>query len=205
MKDGKALRLSEVKEMIRSFCAKHLNEEMEGYALKLCDELGRKRKLSMTRGKKEIWAASIVYAIARLNFLFDKENENYITADTICDFFEAKKSTVGNKATQIENACSLRLGAEGYCSKHITDSFSFVQTPDGFIFPKSMLGDRELAIEFIDGEEAEELNIFAAEQRRIGVRKAQERKAPRCRINRNEGEHKKKKGDDRQRSLFDDY
>ena len=82
--------------------------------------LGRKRKIDITRGKKEIWSASIIHTIARLNFLFDKQNENYITADTICDFFDTKKTTVGNKATQIEKECKLRMGAEGYCSKEIS-------------------------------------------------------------------------------------
>jgi len=65
--------------------------------------------------------------------------KNYITSDIICDFFEAKKSTVGNKATQIEKACNLGIGAEGYCSKEITDSFSFFKTTEGFILPKSMI------------------------------------------------------------------
>jgi hypothetical protein len=42
-------------------------------------------------GKIEIWAASIIYTIARLNFLFDKANGVYITPDIICDFFNTKK------------------------------------------------------------------------------------------------------------------
>ena len=137
-KNEKMVKINTIKEIIHDFCAKHLNEELESYALRLCDTIGRKRKLTITRGKKEIWAASIVYVIARLNFLFDKENEYYITTDTICNFFKTKKSTIGNKATQIEKACKLGLGAESYCSKHITDTFTFYQTPEGFIIPKNM-------------------------------------------------------------------
>ena len=94
-KNEKMVKINTIKEIIHDFCAKHLNEELESYALRLCDTIGRKRKLTITRGKKEIWAASIVYVIARLNFLFDKENEYYITTDTICDFFKTKKSTIG--------------------------------------------------------------------------------------------------------------
>jgi hypothetical protein len=205
-KNDKTLKINEIKEMIHGFCTKHLNDELEGYALRLCDTIGRKRKLVITRGKKEIWAASIVYVIARLNFLFDRENEYYITPDTICDFFKTKKSTTGNKATQIENACKLGFGAEGYCSQHITDAFTYYQTPEGFIIPKSMVEDRELVIEFVDGEEAEELNRFIAEKQRIEEQKAQERKARRAEMNRKIAEkRKKKKKDDRQLSLFNGF
>jgi hypothetical protein len=42
---------------------------LAGYALKLCGKLRRKRTLSIIRGKKEIWSASIVYVIARLDVL----------------------------------------------------------------------------------------------------------------------------------------
>ena len=61
-------RLKKIKELVVYFSAEYLNEELQSYALKLCDKLGRKRKISITSGKKEIWAASIIYVIARLNF-----------------------------------------------------------------------------------------------------------------------------------------
>jgi hypothetical protein len=109
-KNEKHERLNEIKELIRCFCDLHLTDELTGYAFKLCDKLGRKRTPVITRGGKEIWAASIVYVIARLNFLFDPKSETHITADAICDHFETMKSTIGNKATQIEKACGLRLG-----------------------------------------------------------------------------------------------
>lgn len=117
----KKQRLEQIKELVKDFCAAHLNEELTGYALKLCETLGRKRKTSLARGEKEIWAAAIVYVIARLNFLFDRDNAFYLSADTICDFFGTKKSTTGNKASQIEKTCNLRMGAKGFCSPDITD------------------------------------------------------------------------------------
>jgi Domain of unknown function (DUF6398) len=189
-------RLNQIRRMVEGFGNQQLNEELTGYALKLCETLGRKRKLNIRRGKTEIWAAAIVYAIARLNFLFDAENENHLTPDSICEFFGTKKSTIGNKATQIEKACNLELGAEGYCSRHISESFTLVETPEGFILPKSMLAHKEVVIEFVEGEEAEELNRLFEEQQRIEEQKAQERKARRSKVG--------TKRDDRQLSLFDE-
>ena len=182
-------RLKEIKELVVSFCVEHLNEELQSYALKLCDTLGRKRKISITSGKKEIWAASIIYVIARLNFLFDPKNELFLSTDTICDFFGTRKSTVGSKATQIEKACKLGIGAEGFCSPEISDTMTLVELPNGFIIPKSMLPDFEIVYEIADEEESRGIEKFMDEQQRLKERKVAEKK--------------KKKRQDRQLSLFD--
>jgi len=182
-------QLKEIKELVVSFCVEHLNEELKSYVLKLCDTLGRKRKISITSGKKEIWAASIIYVIARLNFLFDTKNELFLSADTICDFFGTRKSTVGNKATQIEKACKLGIGAEGFCSPEISDTMTLVELPNGFIIPKSMLPDFEIVYEIADEEESRGIEKFMDEQQRLKERKVAEKK--------------KKKRQDRQLSLFD--
>lgn len=192
MKNDKKQRLVQIKEMLRHFCDRFLTDEYADYALKLCDALGRKRTIDITRGRKEIWGASIIHVIARLNFLFDKSNENYITADTICDYFQTKKSTVGNKATQIAKACDLTFGAEDYCREEITDLFTFYQTPEGFIIPKSMVRDGEVLIDCVAGEDAEELERLVEEQRRTRKQRQRERKK----------KPDKKKGDSNQLDLF---
>ncbi|KHE91113.1 MAG: DUF6398 domain-containing protein [Candidatus Scalindua rubra] len=184
--------MTEIKELIRSFCEKHLNDELMGYALKLCDALGRKKKINLSRGKKEIWAASIICAIARLNFLFDKKNENYIAADTICSYFSTSRSTIGNKATQIEDACNLTIGAEGYCSKHVTDSLTFYKTPEGFIVPKNMIEDLEIVYEIAEGEDAKELERFVENQRRMKEQEIKRKQERRAEINREIAEKKRK-------------
>jgi hypothetical protein len=92
--DKKKERLNEIKALIKPFCDQYLSDELTGYVINLCHRLGRKRNVSITRGKPEILAASIIYVIARLNFLFDRENSNYITADIICEFFEKKRHSL---------------------------------------------------------------------------------------------------------------
>jgi hypothetical protein len=201
----KTERLNDIMNLVLAFCEEHLDEELYGYAIELCDMLGRKRKISISRGKKEIWAASIIYVIARLNFLFDPENEFFLSADTVCDFFGTKKSTVGNKATQIEKACNLGLGAEGLCSPEISDALTLVELPDGLVIPKSMLPGLDIVYELADEEETKELEKFIAEQQRLKERKAAEKKARRTEINRKiaEDKKKKKKERDKQLKLFD--
>ena len=195
---NKKQRLEEIKDLVLAFCEEHLDDELYGYALELCDILGRKRRISITRGQKEIWAASIIYVIARLNFLFDPESEFFLSADTICDFFGTKKSTVGNKATQIERACNLGLGAEGLCSPEISDALTLVELPNGLIVPKKMLPKFDIVYEVASDEEAEEMERLLAEKKQKERSAAEERREQREAI-------KRKKKDDKQLSLFDDF
>lgn len=131
-------RAKEISNLINEFCNRYLNDELRGYAIKLLEKLTRKRTYSIISGRIEIWASAIIYVIARINFLFDSENPNYISTDTICDFFGTKKSTVGSKATDIEKASKIRMGEEGFCSSEISDSLSFVQLPNGIVLTKKM-------------------------------------------------------------------
>jgi hypothetical protein len=137
-KEKKLERAKEIGNLINKFCDRHLNDELCGYAVKLLEKLARKRTYSITSGKIEIWASAIIYVIARLNFLFDPPNSDFISTDTICDFFGTKKSTVGNKATDIEKACKIRMGEEGFCNAEISDSLTLVELPNGFVISKKM-------------------------------------------------------------------
>ena len=137
-KELKLKRAIEIGDLINAFANQHLNDEIRGYTIKLLDKLTRKKTYSITSGKSEIWASAIIYVIARLNFLFDSKNPNYITHDMVCDFFGTNKSTVGTKATSIEKACKIRMGEEGFCSQEISDTLRFVQLPNGIILSRKM-------------------------------------------------------------------
>jgi len=140
-KDKKKQRVEDIKTLINNFGGIHLNTLYTGFAIKLCDRIVPMRKLNIQRGRVEIWAAAIIHVIARLNFLFDPESDLFITTDDICDHFGTVKSTVGNKATGIEKACKLGMGNKDFCRPDIVDMFTFYETPDGFILPKSILSE----------------------------------------------------------------
>jgi len=105
---------------------------------RLWEKVGRKRTYVITGGKKEIWASAVVYVIARLNFLFDPANPNYLTADQICAFFGTKKSTVASRAGDIEKACKIRMGHEGLCDQRISDSLPLVKLSNGMVIPMNV-------------------------------------------------------------------
>ena len=99
------------------------------------------------------------------------------------------------------------MGEEGLCSQEISDMFTIVQLPNGFIMPKSMLPEPQFdyEIEILEGEEAEELDRLIEEKKRLEERKAEEKKARRAEINRKIAEDKRKKKHEskRQLSFFD--
>jgi len=138
--DKKSERVDVIKIMIEDFGREELNPLYVDFAVKLLNKISRMRKLNIQRGHIKIWAAAILYVIARLNFLFDPESDVPLSPDRICDYFDTVKSTVGNKASLIQKTCDLYYGAEGFCRQDIIDMFTFVETPEGFILPKNMLG-----------------------------------------------------------------
>ena len=129
---------AEIEELLRQYAAKHLNEELLSYCLELLGRLSRKRTIAITSGRKEIWASAIICVIARLNFLYDKSNPQYITKDSICEFFGTKSSSIGQKATVIEDACNIGMADAGLCASSISDAFTFYKLPNGMVISKEM-------------------------------------------------------------------
>ena len=134
----KVARIEEVRALLDAFSQQRLTPELAGYVHKLWEQIGRKRTYVITGGNKEVWASAVVYVIARLNFLFDRNSPHFLPPDEICGFFGTKKSTVLAKAAQIEKACRIRTGHEGLCSPELSDSLTFVQLSNGIVLSKRM-------------------------------------------------------------------
>lgn len=134
----KQARIDEITTILNVFSQKHLTPELSGYVRTLWEQIGRKRNYVITGGAKEVWAAAVVYVIARLNFLFDSKSPNYLSADSICDYFGTKKTTVSVRAADIEKACKIRMGQEGLCNPDISDALTVVKLSNGVVIPKKM-------------------------------------------------------------------
>jgi hypothetical protein len=138
MNAKKLSRIQEVIALLEEFSKHYLSPELSGFVFKLWEQIGKKRNYIITGGKKEVWASAVVYVIARLNFLFDKNNPNYLPPDAICGFFSSKKTTVAARASKIEKVCKIHMGQEGLCSPEISNSLTFVELPNGMVLTKKM-------------------------------------------------------------------
>jgi uncharacterized protein DUF6398 len=86
---------------IDTVCQGHLNQEYADLGRRLAGALARKRPSPLLRGKPEVWACGIVYAIGTVNFLFDKTQTPYLRADELCRLFKVSPSAGSAKAALI--------------------------------------------------------------------------------------------------------
>jgi len=131
-------RINELHDLTRAFCKENLTEEFNSYMDRLIDILVKSKKYDIGKGKIEILASAVVCVIARLNLLFDKKNDNYISIDRICDYYGTKKRTIETKAHEIESVCKIMIGHEGICSEEISDALTFIEFENGMIITKAM-------------------------------------------------------------------
>jgi hypothetical protein len=128
-------------ELTRTFCAQKLDDDYSELCEKLIKKLGRKRDVPFQRGKIEIWAASVIYAIGTINFLFDKSFEPYMTPDQINEYFGTKNSTVSNKAKEIRDMFNIGHFNPEFSTQRMAESnpINRMVMIDGFIAPISVL------------------------------------------------------------------
>jgi len=98
----------EITAITSRFCAEHLDEEYARLCVKLAARLARKRPSPLQRGDRRIWAAGIVYAIGRVNFLADPAQRPHLRTDELADLLGVKQATMANKGRLIMD--TLRIG-----------------------------------------------------------------------------------------------
>lgn len=139
MKDKIAIEEKSKKlvEMTAGFCYKYLDEDYRQLCNKLILKMKRKRNVPFLSGKLEIWAAAIIYALGRLNFLFDKSFEPYVSGDNICNYFGTSRSTTSQKARIILDTFKMTYFDEEFSTtrnkeRNPLSKFAMV---NGFIVP----------------------------------------------------------------------
>ncbi len=91
----------EISGLTDAICSEHLDDEYAGLARRLAAALSRKRPSPLERGRTDVWACGIVYALGQVNFLFDKSQIPHMSADELATLFGVSKKTAANKARQI--------------------------------------------------------------------------------------------------------
>jgi hypothetical protein len=107
--------------LLDPFCAQHLNEEYAQLGRELAAALARKRPSPLARGKPEIWACGIVYALGTVNFLFDASQKPHMRADALCAAFGVSQSSGSNKARQIREMFGMYQFDPNWCLPSLID------------------------------------------------------------------------------------
>ena len=88
------------------FCDDHLNDEYKHLCRKMAAAMCQAGS-PVVRGKAEGWAAGIVYALGRVNFLTDPSQTPHMTAIQIARGLNVSKATMTNKAKVIREELDL--------------------------------------------------------------------------------------------------
>jgi len=93
----------EIVALTDAVCGEHLDEEYAELARRMAAALARKRPSPLERGRKDVWAAAIVYSLGNVNFLFDKSQVPHMRTGELSDLFGVNQRTVADKARQIKD------------------------------------------------------------------------------------------------------
>ena len=100
---------SEITSISDAFCKEHLNDEYAELARKMAATLARKRPSPLVNGRANSWAAGILYAIAQVNFLFDKSQSPHMRADELCKRLGVSQQTAGGRAKTIRDMLNISI------------------------------------------------------------------------------------------------
>ncbi len=100
-------RVSEILAIADQACLACLDEEYAQLCARLVARLSRKRPSPLVRADTRIWAAGAIYALGRVNFLFDPSQRPHVSADQLATHLGVVKSSMASKAALIRKALGL--------------------------------------------------------------------------------------------------
>ncbi len=112
-------RYAEIAMLINRFASLKLNEELRLLCLSMLATLGRKKTSPIMNGTTKVWAAVIINAIAKVNFLFDKKKNPHIKKEDIADILDVSKSTLPSKTKDLLDMLEVTYFDERFSTQEI--------------------------------------------------------------------------------------
>ena len=81
-------RQVEIRNLIRKFAAEKLNDDYAEVAELMLSKLARKPHNPLGEGDCEEWATAVLHVSGKVNSLFDKSTQPYVTVEEINRFFK---------------------------------------------------------------------------------------------------------------------
>jgi len=93
--------VEQISTLTDQFCAQRLDAEYGDLCRRLTTKLARKRPSPLVNGEPRNWAAGVLYAVGRANFLFDRSQRLHLSGDDLAALTGVPKTTMANKARRI--------------------------------------------------------------------------------------------------------
>jgi len=100
-------RYDEIVVLTDQFSRQWLTQEYSDLCQRMAGALCRKGPSPVNTGKANAWACGIVYALGRVNFLFDKTQMPHMRADELCQHFSLSVNTGSSKSKAIMSALDI--------------------------------------------------------------------------------------------------
>src|SRR6476660_2945189 len=94
-------RQIEIRNLIRKFAAEKLNDDYAEVAELMLSKLACKPHNPLGEGDCEEWAAAIVHVSGKINSLFDKSSQPYVTVEEINRHFGTNPLTILGRIRQV--------------------------------------------------------------------------------------------------------
>ncbi|WP_320041963.1 DUF6398 domain-containing protein [uncultured Desulfobacter sp.] len=101
---------------------KNLNDEYAQTIRYATAALCRKRPSPLLKGRANSWACGITYAIGFVNFLFDRNQDPFMSAADLCAAFGVSKSTGGNKSKEVRDILKTFQLDPNWCLPSVMDN-----------------------------------------------------------------------------------
>jgi hypothetical protein len=92
-----------------AFCEAHLSDEYRVLIHRVIGSLARKRLSPLLRGKESTWAAAVVPAVGKVNFLDDRSQVPYCASKALFEYFGVAPSTGQSKSRKICEALQISV------------------------------------------------------------------------------------------------
>jgi hypothetical protein len=134
-------KFDEIVALTDAICKEHLDEEYAQLARQATAALCRKRPSPLERGRADVWACGIVYALGTANFLFDNTQTPHMSAAELCDAFGVAKSTGASKAKVVrDNLDMMQMDPNWYRPSQMDDNImAWMVMVNGLIMDVRML------------------------------------------------------------------
>ena len=110
-----------VTALTNEFCAERLDIEYADLCRRLVAKLARRRPSPLVRGEPRIWAAGVLYAVGRVNFLFDRSQSPHLSGDELATLTGVPKNTMSSKAKRICDLAGLDPLDFEFCRRELLE------------------------------------------------------------------------------------
>jgi hypothetical protein len=97
-----AAKFAAITTLTDAFCDEHLNAEYRALVHRAIGSLARKRPSPLLKGQDSVWAAAVIHALGRVNFLDDPAQQPHCKLGVVFEFFGVAANTGQNKSRAIQ-------------------------------------------------------------------------------------------------------